>query len=148
MSCMVTTTRLPLRNIFCILRSESMAWFVQCRCMTSASANALSRVMSLPKRAVSTANSPWRLKPFFTNISNLSSTNLSLRHRVRLRLTTSMRSAGSVRFMHNKVASTPFWRNALSSRMEAMAAPPAWSEVLTSSTFKGVEVRGLRGLGG
>ncbi len=132
---MVHTTRLPLFRIRCKLSSESIAWFVQCKCTTSASRNSGNLVMSLPKRAVSTANSPSREKPLRQNMSKRSNANFTFRHSVGLRFTTSVRSAGKLRSRHSKVASTPALRKALSRRRAAMAAPPVWSEVLMRSTF-------------
>ena len=142
MSCMVHTTRLPL----CMMRrrsaSESMAWLVQCRCMTSASRKAGWRVMSLPKRAVSTLHSPSRLKPLRSMISALSRANLALRHSVGLRASTPPSSPSGCVSRHSMRACTPrLWR-ARSRRRAAMAAPPVWLEVFTSNTLSGRCVAG------
>ena len=132
-SCIVHTTGLPDSNILRMPASESMPWFTQLRCITSASLNSRRRVMSVPAQAVSISNRCLRENQQRTKMLQRSRRKC---HEWRSRLGSATTDTLSLVFSAtNSLAFTPLALSAFISRRAATAAPPVFSLVLTISTL-------------
>ena len=133
MSCIVHITGLPLRRILRILLSDNMPWFIQCKCIMSASLNSRSFVMSVPALAISISNRCCLLKCRWQNTTSRSQRKCQ---RFIGDLGSSATVSVSVPFSRTSIfAFTPLFIRAFISRLAATAAPPVRSLVFTISIF-------------